>query len=79
MGLAKFHYFIYYTSNLYYSFCNNWSIIQVRMEIKKITLNILFILSISFAYEKLDYKIKNLCLYLANCDIKIKEIYMMIN
>tara|TARA_B100000401_G_C52615879_1_gene628938 strand:+ start:155 stop:823 length:669 start_codon:yes stop_codon:yes gene_type:complete len=44
------------------------------MEIKKITLNILFILSISFAYEKLDYKIKYLGLYVANCEIKNKEI-----
>ena len=41
---------------------------------KKNTLNILFILSITFAYEKLDYKIKYLGLYVANCEIKNKEI-----
>ena len=44
------------------------------MEIKKNILNVLFFLSITFGYEKLDYKIKYLGLYVADCNIKNNEI-----
>lgn len=44
------------------------------MEIKKNILNVLFFLSITFGYEKLDYKIKYLGLYVADCKIKNNEI-----